>query len=76
MTPEEFEQRLRTLVRRRPFQPFAVRLLTGERIEVDVPEAVAFGGGRAGYLSPVGEAFLFDCGDVQEIIESAPRAAS
>jgi hypothetical protein len=71
MTRDEFDQRLRTLIRRRPFQPFAVILLTGERIEVDVPEAVALGGGAGGYLSPSGEAFLFDYRGVREIVEPA-----
>jgi hypothetical protein len=76
MTRDEFAQQLRTLLRRRPFQPFTVILLTGDRIEVDAPEAVSLGGGAAGYLSPSGEAFLFDCRGVREIVESAPEAAS
>ena len=75
MTRDEFEQRLRTLIRRRPFLPFTIVLATGERLDVDVPEAVALGGGAGGYLSPSGEAFLFDCDGVQEFVEHAPQAA-
>jgi hypothetical protein len=76
MTRDEFEERLRTLVRRRPFQPFTVLLLTGERIEVDDPEAVGWGGGLAGFLKPSGEPVWFDCTSVQEFVEPAPEAAS
>jgi hypothetical protein len=76
MTKEDFEQQLRTFLRRRPFQPFTVVLTTGERIEVDVPEAVAMGGGAAGYLDPAGEATLFDCEDVSEITAHTPETAS
>ena len=76
MTPDELEQRLRTLVRRQPFRPFTVILLTGERIEVDVPEAVAWGGGTAGYLSASGEPFLFDSSRVREIVDRTPEPAS
>jgi hypothetical protein len=43
MTREEFERQLRSLMRQRPFQPFTMVLGTGERIDVDVPEALALG---------------------------------
>jgi hypothetical protein len=76
VTKKDFEQRLRTLVRQRPFQPFTVILVTGERIEVDAPEAVALGGGTAGYLSPAGDPILFDCRQVSQIITAAPETAS
>ncbi len=76
MTRDEFEDRMRTLVRRRPFRQFTIVLLTGERIEVDVPEAVAWGGGAAGYLSARGEPTLFDCSQVQEIVDPMPEPAS
>jgi hypothetical protein len=51
-------------------------LLTGERIEADVPEAVSLGGGAGGYVDPSGEVFLFDFRGVREIVEHASEAAS
>jgi hypothetical protein len=50
MTVEEFDQTMRSFVKRRPFFPFVVELLNGERIVAPFPE-VAFGGGVAGCRS-------------------------
>jgi hypothetical protein len=50
MTAEEFDQTMRSFVKRRPFLPFVVELLDGERIVV-ANRHVAFGGGTAGFLS-------------------------
>jgi hypothetical protein len=50
MTAEEFDQTMRSFVKRRPFFPFVVELLNGERIVVPFPE-VGFGGGVAGFRS-------------------------
>jgi hypothetical protein len=51
MTRQEFENSLRKLVARRPFQPFIVEYTSGERFEVDGPY-VAFSGGAAGFIGP------------------------
>jgi hypothetical protein len=50
MTEEEFDQTLRSFVKRRPFLPFVVELLDGQRIVIR-NRHVAFGGGAAGFLS-------------------------
>jgi hypothetical protein len=50
MTAEEFDQTLRTWTKRRPFLPFVVELLNGERITIEHPE-MSFGCGVAGFLS-------------------------
>jgi hypothetical protein len=50
MTEEEFDQTMRSFVKRRPFVPFVVELLNGERIVI-ANRHVAFGGGAAGFLS-------------------------
>ena len=76
MTKEDFEHQLGMLNRQRPFQPFTVVLVTGDRIDVDVPEAIAFGGGAAGYLSPIGEPTFFNCEDVSQIVVNTPETAS
>src|SRR5262249_14146026 len=76
MTQEAFEQTLRELMRRRPFQPFIVELVSGDRFEVDAPESVAWNGGTAGYLRPSGEPILFHCKDVSQIITQTAEATS
>ena len=70
MTKKQFEERLRTLVRRCPFQPFTVLLTTGDRIEVGAPDAVAMGGGAAGCFTPDGDPVLVNCKQVRQIIAS------
>jgi hypothetical protein len=50
MTEEEFDQTLRSFVKRRPFFPFEVELLDGRRIVI-ANRHVAFGEGAACILS-------------------------
>ena len=76
MKRDDFEQQVRTSLRRRPFRPFSIVLTTGTRFEVDAPEALAFDGGAAGYLNPNGEPFLFPCEDVLQTEASTPEPAS
>ena len=45
MFPENFSNALRAFARRAPFKPFVVELVSGERIVVEHPEALAFRGG-------------------------------
>ncbi|PYK46670.1 MAG: hypothetical protein DME46_01360 [Verrucomicrobia bacterium] len=60
MQIEAFERSSRAFARRTPFEPFAVELVSGSRLEVNHPEAVAFNGGRAVYIAPDGTPSLFD----------------
>jgi hypothetical protein len=76
MTQETFENTLRTLMRRKPFQPFIVELANGERIEVDAPGSVAWGGGTAVYLNQHGEPMQFDCDEVHQFVDSTAETAS
>src|SRR5207253_2056404 len=48
MKPQEFDESLRVLLRRRPFVPFKVELAEGRSFVVDDPNAVAFCNGAAG----------------------------
>ena len=63
MNVNEFENQLRILLRREPFQPFVVVVNDGRTIYVDEP-AVAFGGGRAGFIGPDEYVEFFDCENV------------
>ncbi len=60
MTPELFEESLRSLLRREPFEPFTVALADGERFTVDRADAVSFGGGAAGFIAEDGLVHFFD----------------
>jgi hypothetical protein len=76
MTRETFDDTLRTLMRRRPFFPFAVELDNGERIEVDASNSVAFDGGGAAFLNEHGEPSFFNCEQVKQFITHMPETAS
>lgn len=68
MTPEQFEQRLRELLQRRPYKPFRVVLLGGRMFEVDDPQYVARDDGAAGYIDSKGEPISFDNRTVVEFV--------
>jgi hypothetical protein len=53
MTRDEFQVQLRQLRWQEPFQPFTIELLSGERIDVDRPDGLAFSEGFG----------VFDAGD-------------
>jgi hypothetical protein len=69
------EKSLRALVRRTPFRLFAVELVSGERIEVDHPEALVHRHGLAIYISPEGVPSLFDHEGVSRLV-GEPRDAA
>jgi hypothetical protein len=66
MNVEQFEETLRKLLRREPFQPFVVELLDGRVLTVNQPQVV-FGGGSATYFTPNYDLVEFACEDVQAI---------
>jgi hypothetical protein len=76
MLSEDFERTLRALVRRTPFRPFTVELVSGARIEVDHPEAMVFRGGVAVFIDAHGVPTLFDHEGVSQVIGATDQAAS
>ena len=68
MESASFERSLRAFVRRTPFQPYTVELTSGTRLSVTHPEAVAYNGGLAVYISSDGTPSLFDHDSVSQII--------
>jgi hypothetical protein len=76
MEAQSFARSLRALVRRTPFIPFTVEFVSGERIEVDHPEALAFRDGVALYVSPDHTPILFDNQGVSRLIGATDQAAS
>jgi hypothetical protein len=69
MTVENFDNILRVLQLRTPFQVFAVELHGGERFEVDRANALVVRDGVAVFVAPGGIPHLFDRNNVNQIIE-------
>ena len=68
MQSDAFERSLKAFSRRVPFVPFTVELVSGSRLAVNHPEAVAFNGGLAVYISPNGTPSLFDAESVSQLV--------
>ena len=69
MRDTSFRSSLLKFVRRRPFKSFMVELVSGDRIVVEHPEAVALGGASAVYISPEGEYAMFDSSTVSQLTD-------
>lgn len=74
MSPDTFRHTLSTLCNRRPFQPFAVELDDGTRLEIDQPHAVVARNGTAVFLPPEGKPVWFDHLSVTRISDARPIA--
>jgi hypothetical protein len=70
MTVELFDNTLRMLQLRRPFQVFKVELHGGERFEVDHANALVVRDGVAVFVAPGGIPHLFDHDSLNQIFES------
>ena len=75
MNVEQFEETLRQLLRREPFQPFVVEMLDGRTIAVDEPKVV-MGGGGATFVTADFDLMEFACEDVQTIRPAVPGASA
>ena len=67
MDRETFNASIVTLVERKPFKPFTVAMLNGDRFEVDHVRALALGDGAAVYLAPGNVPVIFDHEGVNHI---------
>ena len=68
MTRGVFEETLGVLLDRRPFRPFTIALVNGDRFEVDHPRALSLRGGGAVYITPGSAPMIFDNEGVNQII--------
>lgn len=75
MTPENFQNALGALRQRRPFRPFTVELVSGDRFEVDFPDALGSRDGVAIFIGPGGVPVLFDHQSVSQFIGEQNTAA-
>lgn len=72
---ESFEKVLRAMINRRPFKPFTVEFKTGQRVEVDAPDATLMRQHVAIYIAPGFVPIYFDSDSVIQIIDSPAHAA-
>ena len=68
MTAENFDRALRALQRRSPFKPFTVEMVSGDRFQVDHPEALVFRGGVAVFVSKAAVPVIFDHEGVSQFL--------
>jgi hypothetical protein len=77
MPAEAFEQCLRGLLGREPFQPFVIELDTGERFRVESKKSVLYReGGTALYFHPDDDMDFVHCDGVRRFIEPAEKASA
>ncbi len=75
MMPEHFDRTLSAFQRRRPFRPFTVALVNGDRFQVDHPEALVLRDGVAVFVAAGGVPTLFDHESVSEFVgEPLPQS--
>ncbi|MFM9965707.1 MAG: hypothetical protein ACKV2Q_31370 [Planctomycetaceae bacterium] len=68
MQLEIFDETVRTFKRRRPFRPFTIALVNGDRVEVDHADAIVVRDGVGLYAGPGGIPVVFDYEGVSQII--------
>jgi hypothetical protein len=67
MTADHFDRSLRSFQRRKPFRAFTVELVSGDRFQVDHPEALIVRVGVAVFVAQGGVPTLFDHESVSQI---------
>lgn len=68
MDSNVFEGTLRAFKQRKPFQPFTIVTMSGQRHEIDHPEALAIRGGVALFVGPGPIPVIFDHQSVDEVV--------
>jgi hypothetical protein len=68
MTADNFDRTLRAYQKRKPFKPFTVALVNGDRLQVDHPEVLVLRAGVAVYIAPAGPITIFDHEGVNQVI--------
>jgi hypothetical protein len=63
-----FTEAIQAFQNRRPFKPFTVALVDGDRYEVDRPNVLALGDGVAVLLAPGNVPMFFDHEGVSQVI--------
>jgi hypothetical protein len=76
MRHEHFETTIRGFQRRAPFKPYVVKLVSGDRVQVDHPEALVLRGGVGVFVGTSGEPTIFDFEGVSQVFSNPPDSAA
>lgn len=76
MNEDELDRMLRTVSRRRPFRPYVIEFVSGDRLLVAHPELVRRSGELYLYLGRGGDYRLFAASSVSHILPPEPPPAS
>jgi len=77
MQPEAFDQRLRELRDRKPFQPFILELVSGGKLLVGKREAIMYPQrGRSVYFGHDEDLQFVNCENVVRIVELVPAQSA
>jgi len=68
MDRDTFESTVRTFKNQKPFRPFTISLVNGERVEVDHPDALVVRDGVGLFAGPGGIPAVFDHEGVAQVI--------
>lgn len=69
-----FDKTIRAFKYRKPFQPFTVAIVDGDRVEVDHPDALVFRDGVAIFAAPGGVPVIIDHESVSQDLADRPSA--
>jgi hypothetical protein len=76
MTSDHFDRTLRAFQRRTPFRSFTVELMSGDRFQVDHPEALVVRDGAAVFIARRGVPTLFDHESVSQFIGDSRKKSA
>ena len=76
MTVDHFQTTIRAFQRRSPFKPYVVELVSGDRVQVDHPEALVIRGGVGVFVNAAGEPAIFDHEGVSQICSESTESAA
>jgi hypothetical protein len=76
MTTEHFQTTIRASQRRTPFKPYVVELVSGDRVQIDHPEALALRAGLGVFVSASGAPTIFDHEGVSQIFAIPEESAA
>lgn len=68
MERHTFDATIRSFKYQKPFRPFTLSLVNGDRLEIDHPDAILVRNGVGGFIGPGGVPALFDYESVSQVI--------
>ena len=74
MTADHFQTTVRAFQRPTPFRAYVVELVSGDRVQVDHPEALVIRGGVAVFVNAAGAPVIFDHEGVSQIFADTSDA--